>query len=74
MVLPFPILNAFRGSPGNVTLVWPAPATNYTLQTSQDIGPGAVWTDAPNGIIIGENAVLTLIAPGNAAFFRLKQN
>jgi hypothetical protein len=74
MILPFPILAASVGSLGTIVLSWPATATNYTLQTTREIGPGVVWDVAPGGSTIGENTVLTIDTSGSAAFFRLKQN
>jgi hypothetical protein len=74
MVLSFPILAISRDAPGNVILSWPATATNYTLQISPALGPGAVWTAGPQGVAIGENVVLIYQTSGDAAFFRIKQN
>jgi hypothetical protein len=74
MVLPFPNVAISRTAPESIVLSWPATATNYTLQISPSLGPGAVWTAAPEGVEIGEKMVLIYQTSDVGAFFRLKNN
>jgi RNA polymerase sigma factor (TIGR02999 family) len=61
-------------SEGNVILTWPTNATGFTLQSSTNLGPSAIWTTnspAP-GIVAGQNTVTNPIT-GTRQFFRLIQ-
>lgn len=62
------VMPAGRG----VILSWPLSATNFDLETSNTLSPGASWTVVTNGIVAAGNGfVLTNNADAPAAFFRL---
>jgi hypothetical protein len=61
-------------SAGSVILSWPLLASNYVLQSSTTLAPGAVWTPLTSGVVSNANGYsLTQPVSGPAAFFRLSQ-
>jgi hypothetical protein len=67
-----PILSIERIGASTVTVLWPASATNFGLQTTPKLSP-ASWSNVVSGIAtVGTNNVLTNTVTGAAAFFRLE--
>ena len=58
----------------NVVLAWPTNATGFTLQTTTNLSPSAVWTtNLPSPVVVnGQNVVTNPIA-GIQQYFRLTQ-
>jgi hypothetical protein len=71
LVPSFPSFAASLSSAGNLVMSWPASATNYVLQTSRVIGPGAVWKTVNGAARVGNNFVLTNETANATGFFRL---
>ncbi|MEI9960563.1 MAG: hypothetical protein WDM76_05340 [Limisphaerales bacterium] len=64
------IIPALSGN--KLILSWPSSASDYVLETSPKLGPGASWTPITSGIVTnGGNLVLTNSVTGTNAFFRL---
>lgn len=40
----------FQATPSGLQLSWPSPSTDFVLETSTVVGPGAVWTTVESGI------------------------
>jgi uncharacterized repeat protein (TIGR03803 family) len=59
---------------GNLILSWPADATGFTLQSTTNLGPSAVWTtNLPPPIVVTGQYVVTNPVSGAQQFFRLSQ-
>jgi hypothetical protein len=60
---------------GNVLSVeWPASVTGFTLETTDALGPGAVWTPVTSGIVTNVNGFrYEAPAPVSPQFFRLRK-
>jgi hypothetical protein len=57
-----------------VVLSWPVSASNYVLETTGTLLPGASWLRLTNGVVAnGGNFVLTNQATASSAFYRLHQ-
>jgi len=68
---PIPTLEIFR-SANQVVLAWPAAATNYVLESTGNLQPGAIWAPVTNAIVTsGDNRFRTNQPEAAAAFFRL---
>ncbi|HZI33503.1 MAG TPA: LamG-like jellyroll fold domain-containing protein, partial [Candidatus Binatia bacterium] len=64
-------LNVSLGG-GNLAFNWPVAASDFTLESSPELGINAVWTPVTNApIIIGENNQVTVLPTNLAMFFRL---
>jgi hypothetical protein len=58
---------------GQITVAWPAPATGYTLERKA-AAEGSQWTPVPGTPVqAGDYWRLTLPAPGDGGWFRLRQ-
>ena len=61
-------------SAGAVLLSWPLLASNYVLESSTTLAPGAAWTPLTSGVVSNANGYsLTQPISSPAAFFRLSQ-
>ena len=56
-----------------VVLYWPGSASNFNLETTSPLRPGATWTNLPGAALSGLNYYFTNSATSGAAFFRLRQ-
>jgi DNA-binding beta-propeller fold protein YncE len=69
--LPLLELAVFEGA---VSLSWPAWATNFVLEMSEDLDSLISWVPLTNGVTpVGGRWVLSLSPPPDAGFFRLRQ-
>jgi hypothetical protein len=70
-ITPLPSLDIVLKQQG-ITLSWPAWATNYLLQTSDDLGSSSVWTNA-DAVVRLTNGLSTATVPvsGSTRFYRL---
>jgi DNA-binding beta-propeller fold protein YncE len=69
---PLPTLQILL-SANQVILSWPMAASNFVLETSRTLDPGASWNALTNGIAIsGNNHFLTNEVGAGPAFFRLR--
>jgi hypothetical protein len=58
----------------NVILMWPTNAIGFTLQSSTNLGPAAIWnTDLPLPFVVDGQNVITNPMAGAQMFFRLSQ-
>jgi len=58
----------------NVILAWPTNATDFTLQSTTNLGSLAVWgTISPGPVVIGGENVVFCPFTGNQMFFRLSK-
>jgi uncharacterized repeat protein (TIGR03803 family) len=58
----------------NVLLAWPADATGFTLQSTTNLAPPAVWTAvSPGPVVVNGQNVVTNAISGTPQFFRLSQ-
>ena len=56
-----------------VVLSWPVAASNYVLETTGTLGPGAFWTPQTNGVwVSGDHHYFTNNVGSAPAFFRLR--
>jgi uncharacterized repeat protein (TIGR03803 family) len=61
-------------SGANVILTWPTNATGYTLQSTTNLAPPAVWsTVSPAPVVVNTNNAVTNTLSGTQMFFRLSQ-
>jgi hypothetical protein len=61
---------------GGVVIQWPGTATNYELESSETLGPGAVWTPITLYPVLVDGAYFTLtdnISTNPAKFYRLQR-
>lgn len=57
----------------NVTLTWPVPVGSFALQSTTNLGPGAVWGPASAAYATNSGVIsATLPASADRAFFRLQ--
>ena len=65
-------VNVTFAAPSNQPDDLSTPPTNYTLQSSPVLGPGAVWRQV-GGVIVGDDTLHTVTVPktNSTAFFRL---
>lgn len=64
-------LSAVRSAPGVLTLSWPAGATGWTLQESDDPSPGS-WVDSTGPVTIQGNQKQVTVSPlSGRRYFRL---
>jgi hypothetical protein len=70
---PQPRLTIIR-SGANVILTWPTDAAGFTLQSTTNLVPPAVWsTNSPAPVVVnGQNAVTNPVS-GTKKFYRLSQ-
>jgi hypothetical protein len=62
----------YQFGPGSFTVNWPTNAAAFTLQTTSQLGAGAVWTPVPGAPqAVGAFFQLTLPLTNSARFFRL---
>jgi uncharacterized repeat protein (TIGR03803 family) len=61
-------------SGGDIILTWPATPAGFTLQSTTNLAPPAVWSASPLGAALfnGQNTV-TNLTPGTQQFYRLYQ-
>jgi hypothetical protein len=65
---------SFSLSGNQLTLSWPTAAGSYTLKSSSQVGPGAVWNPAGGApTVVGDNYQVTVTVGGGNQFFRLEQ-
>ena len=58
----------------NVVVTWPVYATGFTLQSTTNLAPPAIWTFvSPNPVIVGTNNSVTNGISGEQMFYRLSQ-
>ncbi|MBI3417284.1 MAG: hypothetical protein HY043_18490 [Verrucomicrobia bacterium] len=58
----------------NLTLVWPAAASNYQLQSSPSLGAGQTWTPVSQTTgAVGNQSIVSLPVSEQQGFFRLAQ-
>jgi hypothetical protein len=63
-----------RASGNRVTISWPASASDYFLECTTELGPGAIWTTVPEAPVPdGELLRVTVPADQPAKFYRLSQ-
>ena len=56
----------------HVVLSWPVPASNYVLETTSTLLPGAAWLPMTNGVEVnGGSFMLTNQTTASSAFYRL---
>jgi hypothetical protein len=68
---PIPTLQISRAG-SVVVFSWPVGATNYNLETTASVRPGAAWTAVTNPVVIsGSSRFVTNTPSASAAFFRL---
>jgi sugar lactone lactonase YvrE len=66
-----PVLQSTHAG-NQASLLWPASANNFSLETSLSLAPSAVWTAVANGIVnSGDASVFTFTANGFSGFYRL---
>jgi alpha-mannosidase len=72
-VMPTPVLACTGPSAGNLTLSWPAYATNCHLYAATNLSPPVAWSVVTNSVISAGGSVSVTLpcAPGNR-FFQLK--
>ena len=71
--IPPPLLTLIPDG-ANVILMWTTNAFGFTLQSTSDLNPPAIWdTNAPAPIVIGGQNVITNLITGTQMFFRLTQ-
>jgi uncharacterized repeat protein (TIGR03803 family) len=57
----------------NVIVTWPTNATGYTLQSTTNLAPPAVWTTvSPAPVVINTNNVVTNAISGKTMFYQLE--
>ena len=73
-IMPEPPQLSIVPSATNVILTWPTNFTGFTLQSTMNLGPSAVWTTNSSApfVVNGWNTVTNPIA-GTQEFFRLSQ-
>ena len=58
---------------GNVVLSWLTDAVGFTLESTTDLGPSAVWYPVlPLPVVSGQRNVVTILISGQQRFYRLK--
>ena len=63
----------FSTAGGQFITTWPTSAEGFVLEAAPVLGPGAVWTPLPGGVVVaGDNFLQTNGVSGNA-FYRLHQ-
>ena len=68
-----PALQVFRSS-DHVVISWPTSASNFVLETSATLSPGALWSLLTNGFVMsGDSFFFTNSPAGPPAFFRLRK-
>jgi uncharacterized repeat protein (TIGR03803 family) len=73
LTLPSPHL-AIIHSQDNVVLAWPTNASGFTLQSTTNLGPAAVWTNTtPGPVVIGDQNAVINTTSGTRKFYRLSQ-
>jgi hypothetical protein len=57
----------------NAILTWPAVLSNFTLESTGDLGPSANWQPvSPPPTVVGDQNVVTNALTGAQQFYRLK--
>jgi hypothetical protein len=70
--IPAPWLDVLK-SADQVVLSWPTTASNYVLETTGALDPGATWTPLTSGVeVAGNSYVFTNSVGSGAAFYRLR--
>jgi hypothetical protein len=70
-VNPVPVLSISQVGQ-KVSLSWPGWATNYLLQSSGNVGPAAVWSNAPAWLAVTNGReMMTVPVSGRGQFYRL---
>lgn len=66
----------FQAAPSGLLLSWPSPSTDFVLETSTVVGPGAVWTTVESGIT-DDGLAKSLLVPDPTQephrFYRLRK-
>jgi uncharacterized repeat protein (TIGR03803 family) len=58
----------------NVILTWPTNATGFTLESTTNLNPPAVWiTNSPTPVVVNTNNIVTNGITGTKKFYRLSQ-
>ena len=73
-VLSSPVLLSIARSGTNVILTWSTAASNYTLQSSTQLGTGASWgTASPLPVVVNGLETVTNGISASTKFYRLSQ-
>src|SRR5439155_15285077 len=66
------VLMQYSLSGNQLLLSWPVAASNFVLETSSTLTPGAIWTPLTNGMaVFGDSFVRTNSLTTPTAFYRL---
>jgi PKD repeat protein len=69
-----PLLGIAITADGQLSLTWPAWATNSTLYSTTNLNPPAAWAPVTNALtVVGDQAVLVLPMESVSRFFRLSR-